>query len=127
MRKICLLLFLLPMMAFAQNVFHEDFSDNSKAWGLPNNGINSSSIENGELEWRRQGEKSDVIMQYMNRLDDEQDFTIEMDVKLRGTGVEHGLVWGGTDKGNAHYFLVKGKKFRTMTAEGGKNCLINRL
>lgn len=120
MRKLCFLLFFLPVLTFAQNVFHEDFSDNSKAWGLPNDGINATDIHNGELEWKRQGEKSNVITQYMNRLDEERDFTIEMHVKLRGVGAEHGLVWGATDKGNAYYFLVKGKKFRTLTAEGGK-------
>lgn len=103
-----------------QVVFSEEFEDNSKFWRLRNDQVNQSEIKEGTLHWKRGGQRSDVLTQYVNRLDANQDFTVEAVMKAKTLGSAHGLVWGARDKGNAYYFLVKGTKFRTFRAFDGK-------
>lgn len=110
----------LTFVTFSQNVFKEDFNNNNKHWNLKNDNVNKTTIASGLMTWSRNGQKSDVQMQYLNRLDDTKDFSVTIKLKSTKIGSEYGLLWGGKNKSNANYFLIKGKKFRTFKARDGK-------
>lgn len=118
--RLTLAFLFISFFTFSQNVFKEDFNHNNKHWNLKNDYVNKSSISGGMLNWSRSGQKSDVLMQYLNRLDDTKDFSVTIKLKSTKIGSEYGLLWGGKNKSNANYFLIKGKKFRTFKARNGK-------
>lgn len=120
--KNCLsfLLMLSFYLGFSQNVFIEDFNDNNRHWDLINEYGNTSSISEGYLNWKRNALKSDVITQYLNRLNELKDWSVTISFEVKKIGTEYGVFWGGRDKSNANYFCVRGNKTRTFKAKGGK-------
>lgn len=123
MRKviaIVVLKLLIITSSYTQTVFIEEFDDNEKHWRLRNDQTNQSQIKDGALSWKRTGQRSDIITQYINRLEANNDFTVEAQMKAKSFGSAYGLVWGARDKGNAYFFVVKGSKFRIFRAFDGK-------
>ncbi len=115
-----LITFFILQVGFSQTVFKEDFTTNKKHWRLRNDQVNKTQLKEGELHWKRSGQRSDVSTQYINRLDVNRDFTVSAQMRPKAIGSAYGLVWGARDKGNAYYFLVRGTKFRTFRAFDGK-------
>jgi len=123
MKKLLITLFIqlfILQFSSAQTVFIEEFNDNQKHWRLRNDQTNQSQIKDGALVWKRGGQRSEILTQYINCLDANKNFSVEAEMKAKSLGSAHGLVWGARDKGNAYYFLVKGSKFRTFRAFDGK-------
>lgn len=121
MRQVLLFTFLLLSAAgFSQSIFEEEFNNNERQWPLINEFGNQSLIREGKLNWKRNAPKSDVIVQYMNRLNEAKSWSFTIGIEVRKIGSEYGVMWGGKNKSNAQYFVIKGNKFRTFKASGGK-------
>lgn len=114
-RSFPLLLFLCSFSLYPQSiVFEEDFSNNEKEWRLINSNIDQSSIINGALSWRHNAVSVSPIYQYINQLEDRDDFTVSVKIRPLKLGSEYGLFWGGTNKNNANYILLKGKRYKYL-------------
>ena len=121
MKKILFLsAFVVFSLANSQVVFTDDFNNNERHWDLINELGNQSSISEGALIWKRNAPKSDVITQYINRLDELKDWKVTVNFEVKKIGSEYGVFWGGKDKSNANYFSVKGNKHRVFKAKEGK-------
>lgn len=107
-------------VSFSQSVFNESFDNNDRHWDLLNEFGNETSVSDGFLNWKRNAEKSDVMVQYLNRLDEKNDWSIRTTITSRKLGSEYGVLWGGKDKSNAYYFTIKGNKYRVFRAKEGK-------
>lgn len=121
-RLITSVLMIFSLQVFSQStvVFEELFNNNSKYWNLPNNQGNQSALQNGQLLWKHLEVRPGYLMEYINRVDTRNDFAFEVKVVIRNPGAEHGILWGGIDPNNAHYFSLKGKKFKVFELKNGK-------
>ena len=62
-----------------------------------------------------------------NLLNTTGDFSVEVRLKSFMSGSEYGLVWGGSSPQNAHYFLLKGRKYSICSLVNGQvNCAVNQ-
>lgn len=121
MKNILLLFaFVIFGLGYSQVVFNDDFNNNDRHWDLINEYGNQSTISEGVLSWKRNAPKSNIITQYINRLDELKDWTITVNFEVKKIGSEYGILWGGKDKSNANYFSIKGNKHRVFKAKGGK-------
>ncbi len=121
MNKLIILIFLaISSLSFSQNVFKEDYNSNDNHWDIKSTATDKYSLSDGFVNWSRTGAKSKTLTRYMNRLDDTKDFDIIIHVLSKKMGSEYGVMWGGMNKSNASYFTIKGGKFRTFRAKGGK-------
>ncbi len=121
MNKLILIITLITSSySFSQNVFKEDFNNNNQHWNITSNQSDKYKLKEGAIHWTRTGLKSGVLSQYLNRLDDTQDFEIITHITSWKLGSEYGLMWGGINKQNANYFIIKRGKFKTFKAKNGK-------
>lgn len=114
------LIFVSVKLVFSQVIFEENFANNSRHWDLINGFGNQMAISGNYLTWKRDAPKSDVLTQYLNRLDELKDWSLTVNIEVKKLGTEYGILWGGKDKSNANYFTVKGNKFRTFKSKDGK-------
>ncbi len=88
---------------------------------------NMGQIKGGRYHWEYSGTVPHAITYYCNRLNSKRDFTYEVRLKSFMTGSEYGLVWGGKSPQNAHYFLIKGRKYSICTINNGQvQCEVNQ-
>lgn len=104
----------------AEIVFKDDFSSNGNFWRLSNSHGSMSQISGGYYNWKNQSNYLDYVGLYMNRLDVNQDFTVESNVVVRNPTGQYGFVYGGTDKDNALYIFFKGKKYAWVHVQQNK-------
>jgi outer membrane protein OmpA-like peptidoglycan-associated protein len=117
----CLLSVLSFLIIKAQEVvFNEGFENNSLAWMLPKSTTEEAKIQNGSLFWQHQDLAITTITQYINQLDDSKDFEVLATFKPYKLGSEFGFFWGGINKDNSNYMLLKGKKYRFFQIQNSK-------
>lgn len=121
MKSLSLLVLFCCFGVFGQTiVFEEDFSNNNQEWHLLNSTIDQSSLSDGALSWRHNAGVASPIYQYMNLLNDQEDFRVSVQIKPLKLGSEYGLFWGGTNQNNANYLLLKGKRYKYLQVINSK-------
>lgn len=75
-------------------VFEDNFDNNQNKWILTTH-YSTASIENGHMQLVSNGDHSDIRMQNLDMVNDENDFEIEASIKIIGTSTFcNALVWG---------------------------------
>lgn len=123
MKKLFLFLMLGISALFSlsqETVFEETFSSNEKEWHLLNSTMDQVKITGGVMEWKHSASQSSPLYHFINRLNDQKDFSVEVKIKPTKLGSEYGLYFGGINRGNGNYIFVKGKKFRFIQVKNGK-------
>ena len=127
MRKI-LFLFSLISTFFVigqETIYSEDFSNNKKGWMLLQSSIDDVKLYNGTLFWEHNALAISTINQYINQLDDSKDFEVSASFRPYKLGSEFGLFWGGINKDNSNYILLKGKKYKQFQIMSSKLSIDN--
>ncbi len=80
-------------------VFEDNFDDNHNNWVLTTH-YSSGTIKNGHMELSSSGDHSDIRMQNLETVNDENDFEIEASIKIKGASTFcNALVWGTSSIG----------------------------
>ena len=111
-----------------QTLYKESFDQMSEPlFREVNNQFSQGEIKSGKYNWKYTGQNPHAITYYCNQLKISENFTVELRVKSQKSGSEYGLIWGGSRPQNAHYFLLKGRKYSICeVVEGQVNCDVNQ-
>ena len=104
-----------------QPLYHESF-DQAEAALLRevSNQFNQGEIKGGKYHWKYSGKAPHGLSIYANQLDTKSDFSVEIRLKSFMSGSEYGIIWGGNSPQNAHYFLLKGRRFSICEVQNGQ-------
>ena len=132
MRSLTLFCMLLVTGIFSlfgqQTLYTEAFEDaREPLFREVSNQYHRGEIKGGKYHWEYTGQSPYALTYYCNLLNISRDFSVEIRVKSFLSGSEYGLVWGASNSQNAHYFLLKGRKFSIcQVASGQVTCEVNQ-
>ena len=117
-----------PALMAQQQLYSESFEQSAEPLLREvSNQYNRGEIKGGRYHWDYSGTVPHAITYYCNRLNANRDFSFEIRLKSFMSGSEYGLVWGGNSPQNAHYFLIKGRKFSICSLNKGQvKCEVNQ-
>ncbi len=101
-------------------LYAENFDSREGVFREVRNSSNVGEIRGGRYVWKYQGKTPNAVSVYANRLNESGDFVMEARLKPLKIGSEYGLIWGGIDPQNSHYFLIAGKKYSVCKVVKGK-------
>jgi len=109
-------------------VYQESFEGSNEAlFREIANQSNLGEIKSGKYHWKYSGQSLHALTYYCNRLNTDSNFSVEIRLKSMKSGTEYGLSWGGVNSRNAHYFLLKGRKYSICTVVSGQvSCSIDQ-
>ena len=103
-----------------RTVFEETFDSNDQYWLLPNSTMNEANFSGSRLVWKHGADHISSVEQYINRLDDQEDFNFSITIRPLKVGSEYGIIFGGINASNANYLLIKNKKYRYLQLRESK-------
>jgi outer membrane protein OmpA-like peptidoglycan-associated protein len=122
-------LFCFYSSIYGQQILYKESFDqmNEPMFREVNNQFNHGEIKSGKYNWKYTGQNPHSITYYCNQLKISENFTIELRVKSQKSRTEYGLIWGASSPQNAHYFLIKGRRYSICQVVGGQvNCDVNQ-
>jgi len=107
---------------FGQSPIYSDSFDDpeNSLWRAFRNSFSEAQAKGGKYQWKYQGQNPETISFYANLLDENKDFSFQLNLKSFLTGDEYGLAWGGSDSQNTFYFLIKGRRFSVCEVKQGR-------
>ncbi len=112
-------------------IFQDDFDDTSKHWVMDTRYANGV-IENGYYELTSNGERSDIRMQQLDIVREENDFKVEARIKIIGDSpFSNAIVWGtwavggGFEEGYSFGFNSRGEYIILSTEDWVANDITN--
>jgi len=119
--------FTLTFIKAQDVIYRESFDDpDTGLFREVNDHHNQGQINGGQYTWKYSGQEPHGITLYGNRLDVNQDFSVEIKVTSFMSGSASGLIWGGSSPREAQYFLVQAKRYSICRiSEGQVQCPVN--
>lgn len=116
----CLAFLSITYLSAQTVVFEEHFDNNNKEWIIYNESTNQSKIAENRYEWIHRGDKAAFVGHYINRLNEQYDYSFEVVIDINKLGTQAGVIVGGVDKYDANFFLISNRKWKIIKTRKGK-------